>query len=1590
VNKSYVFSVAAKNDVGQSEFAETSPVSTKLEYGPPPSPINVKAVVNPEKASISDQRIELTWEQPTDQVSSSGPVTNFYIELKPEGSTRWQDVSADFTITEPHFTLPTDKLQEFVSYELRVTSENKAGKSKPSSPSNSIQLGIPLEFIRPLTDVTVSEMTSEPIILECELSRTPREKIQWLKDGKTLASRLPTRMRIEELENGKVHRITFSPLTEEDLGVYSVKVENLSSEARVDMKIAPTLKLSESFRDKVIMKAGEAAVFEIPFVASPKPTVTWSWRPRTRPDAELGSPQSPRFKADVVSGLTSLPVSKVKREDAGEYSVVISNELGEVTVSIELIVLDKPSVPRNLLVSENTGESVLFSWTEPEFLGVHPDVAVSGGLSYVVEMRESSQRASKSVTVTSELASRIDKLQVNKSYVFSVAAKNDVGQSEFAETSPVSTKLEYGPPPSPINVKAVVNPEKASISDQRIELTWEQPTDQVSSSGPVTNFYIELKPEGSTRWQDVSADFTITEPHFTLPTDKLQEFVSYELRVTSENKAGKSKPSSPSNSIQLGIPLEFIRPLTDVTVSEMTSEPIILECELSRTPREKIQWLKDGKTLASRLPTRMRIEELENGKVHRITFSPLTEEDLGVYSVKVENLSSEARVDMKIAPTLKLSESFRDKVIMKAGEAAVFEIPFVASPKPTVTWSWRPRTRPDAELGSPQSPRFKADVVSGLTSLPVSKVKREDAGEYSVVISNELGEVTVSIELIVLDKPSVPRNLLVSENTGESVLFSWTEPEFLGVHPDVAVSGGLSYVVEMRESSQRASKSVTVTSELASRIDKLQVNKSYVFSVAAKNDVGQSEFVETKPVSTNLNYGPPNPPLNVVAVVSPSLAEPEDQIITVSWVEPEKTTEISGSTPLHYIVEYRVDEGRAWNKLICGKEVTGVKLDFAPIKESMSTDKSYTFRVTAVNKAGIGEPSKPSNSIHLGVLLEFIRPLEDLIITNVEPIEYKLECELSRKPRTMIAWSKDNKPLVIRSDDNRVKYVDQGTIQSITFSRLVDTDVGEYSIQVENISSKCKLEIKAPPIIPISDQYEDHITLKAGSSKILEIPFVSSPKPKVKWTWASSTNLNQEQLPRFKPDIVSGLTTLPLSRVKREDSGAYKVTISNDLGEISITTYVIVIDKPSPPINLAISDATEKSVIFSWEAPINVSENESLNYVVNYRNTTKYSSQPVSVCVTKELKTLIDGLQLGSQYIFSVCARNEVGDSAFADSQPFLIKYSFDPPEAPGTPQVTVLESGRISLEWTPPPSDGGGPITEYLIESICERPTVKGQRRTSAYGSRVQWNPLTSGVVFEPNIQPKATVTGLSLDMQYTFRVCAVNKAGKGPFSSPSETCSPLVKPPKVPGKPGSLTIKPLDGTTVNLTWTPGIVNEDFGSADYHIIEACEKDGNEWEAVGKTIKSDECSLDVNNLDSSTRYQFRVRGVNGEGVGEPSKPSEYICLKKDAPLAITKELQSINLEEIPQTIQFECHLSRLPQKIQWFYNGKRLDTTNLRKYHFIDDGQIQKLEVLKITLDDIGEYSIKIDKLESKATFQIKCKLIIIIIFDFYILYYLI
>ena len=74
-------------------------------------------------------------------------------------------------------------------------------------------------------------------------------------------------------------------------------------------------------------------------------------------------------------------------------------------------------------------------------------------------------------------------------------------------------------------------------------------------------------------------------------------------------------------------------------------------------------------------------------------------------------------------------------------------------------------------------------------------------------------------------------------------------------------------------------------------------------------------------------------------------------------------------------------------------------------------------------------------------------------------------------------------------------------------------------------------------------------------------------------------------------------------------------------------------------------------------------------------------------------------------------------------------------------------------VNWSPPQHDGGSPVTGYHVE------------RHEPFA--VKWTRLTPQPI--PHIQ--LTATDLSEGTKYEFRVLAVNKAGTGPPSDPSES---------------------------------------------------------------------------------------------------------------------------------------------------------------------------------------------------------------------------
>ena len=85
------------------------------------------------------------------------------------------------------------------------------------------------------------------------------------------------------------------------------------------------------------------------------------------------------------------------------------------------------------------------------------------------------------------------------------------------------------------------------------------------------------------------------------------------------------------------------------------------------------------------------------------------------------------------------------------------------------------------------------------------------------------------------------------------------------------------------------------------------------------------------------------------------------------------------------------------------------------------------------------------------------------------------------------------------------------------------------------------------PVAPsfLLDSAEETRILKAGTATVIELPFKASPQLKVSWT-VNGKNIKEK---RIETETIRNMTCLRLSKAKREDSGPYKVVLSNDFSK---------------------------------------------------------------------------------------------------------------------------------------------------------------------------------------------------------------------------------------------------------------------------------------------------------------------------------------------------------------------------------------------------------------------------------------------------------
>ena len=234
---------------------------------------------------------------------------------------------------------------------------------------------------------------------------------------------------------------------------------------------------------------------------------------------------------------------------------------------------------------------------------------------------------------------------------------------------------------------------------------------------------------------------------------------------------------------------------------------------------------------------------------------------------------------------------------------------------------------------------------------------------------------------------------------------------------------------------------------------------------------------------------------------------------------------------------------------------------------------------------------------------------------------------------------------------------------------------------------------------------------------------------------------------------------------------------------------------------------------------------------------------------------------LGLEYVFRVCATNDVGTSDMLLSEPVLIKSQFDTPSAPRGPlELSGMTETTLVIKWIAPESDGGSPLTEYLVE----RKEV----------SKKAWQKVG-------NVDGQTThieAAGLKKGTSYTFRITAANQLGYGPAFSPEDVivAGKLMTPPS---PPSNLQVADVTSRSVTLQWAPPIST---GGAELtgYIIEKMLDGTDKWEKVA-TLDPSVTVHCIQNLKEKSEFFFRVLTENPMGLSAPAQ-TDKVSLKTHA------------------------------------------------------------------------------------------------------------
>uniref|UniRef100_A0A3B5BGT5 Titin n=1 Tax=Stegastes partitus TaxID=144197 RepID=A0A3B5BGT5_9TELE len=962
-------------------------------------------------------------------------------------------------------------------------------------------------------------------------------------------------------------------------------------------------------------------------------------------------------------------------------------------------------------------------------------------------------------TVT-DLRFKVSGLTLGHEYEFRVLAENNAGLSQPSPSSPfykaIDTIFQPGPPGNP----RVLDTTKSSIT-----LAWNKPV--YDGGSEITGYIVETCFPEEDEWTIHTPKKGWSATSFTITN--LKENQEYKINICATNCEGVGEPAAVPGTpkaedrllppeIELGAELRKV-------VCIRACSTLRLFVPIKGRPAPEIKWSREhGESLdKANIEITPSFTTLQVENVDRF--------DGGKYMVTVENASGSktAFVNVRVLDTPGAPQNLIVKEVTRDSVSLVWDAPLIDGGSRVRNYIVEKR----------ESARKAYSTVCPSCHKSSWKVGDLEEGKmyfFRILAENEYG-IGLPVETLepikVSEKPLPPGKVSLCEVTSTSVTLTWEKPDHDG---GSRITG---YIVEMQGKDLIISPTFKLLFSTFSVLagDDLKIDVPYaacpkatatwlkdgvvlkettrvnaeatdknlllVIKEACRDDIGTYTIKLTNTAgeaTTDISVvvldkpGPPTGPIKLDEVTADS--------VVLFWDPPQYD---GGCSINNYIVEKRDTSTTNWQ--IVSATVARTTIKAARLK----TGSEYQFRIAAENRYGKSSallsetivaqypfevPSSPRSVVVQSATKETMvvvweKPSND---GGSKILGYHLEL----KERNSILWVKQNKQLIPETRF-KVLALEEGIEYEfrVYAENIVGLSRASKVSEMQVARDPCDRPGKPEAVIVTRSKVTLRWTKPEYDAGIKITGYVVEKKEGTgRWMKASFTNIIETEF------VVTGLT--------EDQVYEFRVIARNAAGVFSLpsdsTGAITAKDEVDPP-------KIDLEAKYSQAVVVNAGETFKLEAAF-------YGKPVPTVHWLKEGKEIAEAARLELKNTdFTACI---VVKECSKVSEVYVAR---DPCYPPGRPEAVIVTRHSVKLRWTAPEYDGGSLITGYVVE---KRDLPEGKWMKASFANV---------------IEHEFTVTGLTEDSKYDFRVIARNAAGA--VSKPSETTGSItakdeVDPPK------------------------------------------------------------------------------------------------------------------------------------------------------------------------------------------------------------------